>query len=106
MLNTMARVDGSIISKDIDPFHLTIIKGTLGPLEFTINANIGDLNSNQLKDGLLSTHGPLYLTRIIASFLTTTAIPIRHIWTLSQMDWICSSLSLKIINPLSLAILP
>ena len=63
MLNTMAKVDGSTISKDIDPFHLTIIKGTLDPLKFTTNANISiNLNSNQLKDGLLSTHGPLYLT--------------------------------------------
>jgi hypothetical protein len=86
MLNTMARVDGSIISKDIDPLHPTIIKGTLAPLKFTRNTKIGNLNSNQRKDGILSTHGPLSLTKIIASFLTTTAIPIHHTWTLSGID--------------------
>ena len=86
MLNTMAKVDGSTISKDIDPLHPTISKGALASLKSTRNTNIRDLNPKQLKDGTLSTHRPLSLTKIIASSLNTTVILIHHTWTLSGME--------------------
>ena len=55
----MAKEDGSTISEDIDPLHQTISKGAPASLKSSRNKNIKD-NPNQLKDGALSTNGPLY----------------------------------------------
>ena len=79
MFNTMAKLHGNIIPKEIYPHHLDTIKYILSPLKYSPDANISiDQNTEQPMDGLLSPHELIYSKWIIANYLIIIAIPFLH----------------------------
>ena len=79
IFNTIEKVDGNIITRDIDQHHLDTIKDIRIPLRSLLDADISKgKDTDHPMGGHLSLHEILYLRWIIANYLTIIAIPILH----------------------------